>query len=305
MNRNCQFGSLWSGPVRLWSFCGLVNRTSKHYFQFFGWFIGTIRQVPSDALWLGTFSFISFLICLWFITSFYLASCLPHGSFPFSYLLLQNLYNLVLFTVLNKKLSSPFAYCLIWEFSSWVQASCPSYKFCESSWTSSKYHTRLKTIVHHLLSSCSPCILFPTALSTFVFHSSIVFVPLTCFKPLWTFLNQFAYLHITLCVFILIPLLFWLVSVIFSTTLQPSSDLYYTTHCHFCGFCLGFQVEHHQHMPYRLVRMLCPCSPNSITWLFPSCHLLIIYSHHLSCHPSPSPIPIFNSCMSSHVLCPP
>ena len=48
-----------------------------------------------------------------FITSFYLASCLPHGSFPFSYLLLQNIYNLVLFTVFNKKSSSPIVHHLI------------------------------------------------------------------------------------------------------------------------------------------------------------------------------------------------
>lgn len=38
----------------------------------------------------------------------------------------------------------------------------------------------------------------------------------------------------------------WFTMVIFSTTLQPSSDLCYTIRDHNSGFCLGFRVEYHQ-----------------------------------------------------------
>ena len=72
----------------------------------FGWSIGTIRQVLLiyyyfKRFFLHHFSFISWYTLLH--TVLCSASCLPHGLFPFSYLPLQNIYNLVLFTCCNKQ----------------------------------------------------------------------------------------------------------------------------------------------------------------------------------------------------------
>ena len=106
----------------------------------------------------------------------------------------------------------------------------------------------LETIIYHLSSSFSSCIPSSTLLSTFISHCHILFIPSNLFKSLQTSSCSFVLLCMPLYHFMcphLSFLLFWLVLVIFSTTSQPSSDLCYTTHCHFCGFCLGFRVEHH------------------------------------------------------------
>ena len=69
------------------------------------------------------------------------------------------------------------------------------------------------------------------------------------------------------------------------------------------------------HVPYWLVRALCPCSPDSITWPFPSHHPPIMYfhhpTHHLTCHLPPSSIFPYSTsaCLvtcythHSHVMC--
>ena len=98
--------------------------------------------------------------------------------------------------------------------------------------------------------------------------------PLNHFKLVCAALYCFVHLHITLHIFALVSLPFWSVSVIFSTTSQPSSDLCYTTHCHFCGFCLGFQVEHHHWVVWAVCADPSPDpspnpSPNPVTCL---CH---------------------------------
>ena len=119
-------------------------------------------------------------------------------------------------------------------------------KFCELSQTSSNFvnhpqnYCILLSIILILVSAFGQLLYFISISSLVTLNFfELLHKPSDYFDPLCTTSYSFAHLHIS-------SPTFWLTSVIFSTTSQLSSDLCYTTHCHFCGLGLGFWVEHHQ-----------------------------------------------------------
>ena len=134
--------------------------------QSFGWFIGTIRQVPFNALWLRTFSFIYFLIYPWFITSFYFASCVCLMAHFLFHTYLSKTY-ITLYYLLFSTRNCLHLLPIIW-FESSALASKPlvlakrSVKCCKL--------LQNITLIWKLLSIVfSSYILLPTSLLTFIF----------------------------------------------------------------------------------------------------------------------------------------